>query len=100
MPGLRARHAGVQRSQWGQTFDAEYQRFADACDAVPDAAWDEPDRLPAPMRVIDPYGAETPGEFFAVASEAFFVEPAGLSRHWPVLYGLLKTFYRQDPASM
>lgn len=99
-PFSRALHASVQRSQWAQTFDAEYRRFADACDAVPNAAWDEPDRLPPPMRVIDPYGAEAPGEFFAVASEAFFVEPAGLARHWPGLYGLLKAFYRQDPASM
>jgi hypothetical protein len=47
---------------------------------------------------IDPYGTEAPEEFFAVASEAFFVTPAALKEEQPALYRLLSGFYRQDPA--
>jgi MtfA peptidase len=47
---------------------------------------------------IDPYGAEAPEEFFAVASETFFVTPVALKEEQPALYGLLSQFYRQDPA--
>jgi Mlc titration factor MtfA (ptsG expression regulator) len=48
--------------------------------------------------VIDPYGAQAPEEFFAVASEAFFVAPAALKEEQPALYRLLASFYRQEPA--
>jgi hypothetical protein len=48
--------------------------------------------------VIDTYAAEAPDEFFAVASEAFFVTPQALKEEQPALYRLLSTFYRQDPA--
>lgn len=48
--------------------------------------------------VLDPYGAEGPEEFFAVASESFFVTPAALKAEQPVLYRLLSSYYRQDPA--
>jgi Mlc titration factor MtfA (ptsG expression regulator) len=49
--------------------------------------------------LLDPYGAEAIGEFFAVASEAFFVAGAQLRHERPPLYDLLSGFYRQDPAS-
>jgi Mlc titration factor MtfA (ptsG expression regulator) len=48
--------------------------------------------------VIDPYGAQAPEEFFAVASEAFFVAPEALKEEQPALYRLLASFYRQEPA--
>jgi MtfA peptidase len=47
---------------------------------------------------IDPYGAEAPEEFFAVASETFFVTPQALKAEQPALYRLLSDYYRQDPA--
>jgi MtfA peptidase len=47
---------------------------------------------------IDTYAAEAPEEFFAVASEAFFVTPQALKEEQPVTYRLLEGFYRQDPA--
>ena len=47
--------------------------------------------------VLDPYGAEAPDEFFAVASEAFFVAPAALKEEQPALYRLLASYYRQEP---
>ncbi len=49
--------------------------------------------------VLDPYGAEAPGEFFAVASEAFFVAPQAMKEEQPALYRLFVDFYRQDPAA-
>jgi MtfA peptidase len=48
--------------------------------------------------VLDPYAAEAPDEFFAVASEAFFVTPRPLKEEQPVVYRLLASYYRQDPA--
>ncbi len=47
---------------------------------------------------LDPYGAEALEEFFAVASEAFFVAPRELESDEPRTYALLKTFFKQDPA--
>jgi hypothetical protein len=49
--------------------------------------------------VLDPYGAQAEEEFFAVASEAFFVHPRGMQREHPDLYGMFARFYRQDPAA-
>ncbi|NKF21109.1 zinc-dependent peptidase [Solimonas marina] len=49
--------------------------------------------------VLDPYGAESPGEFFGVVSEAFFQRPVELRRHHAELYALLSDYYRLDPAT-
>lgn len=48
---------------------------------------------------IDPYAAESPGEFFAVCSEAFFELPHLLRHEYPRVYAQLAAFYRQDPAA-
>ena len=48
---------------------------------------------------IDPYGATSPAEFFAVVTEAFFGQPVELRSRHPALYDQLRAFYRQDPAS-
>lgn len=50
------------------------------------------DQLP-----LDPYAATDLAEFFAVSSEAFFVDPHPLALAYPEWYGLLAAFYRQDP---
>jgi Mlc titration factor MtfA (ptsG expression regulator) len=47
--------------------------------------------------VLDKYGATDPAEFFAVATECFFENPAPMRRKHPELYAELKSFYRQDP---
>jgi Mlc titration factor MtfA (ptsG expression regulator) len=49
--------------------------------------------------VLDPYGAENPAEFFAVATEAFFQQPERLEHQHPDLYLQLARYYRQDPAA-
>lgn len=46
-----------------------------------------------------PYGATDPGEFFAVATEAFFDVPVMLEDHEPKLYEVMRDFYKQNPAA-
>lgn len=46
---------------------------------------------------IDLYALESPAEFFAVASEQFFEDPATLRQHLPEVYRQLEQFYRQHP---
>lgn len=75
----------AQRLQWQATMEAEWHWFCDQVDAG------------APT-LIDPYGGESPEEFFAVAVEAFFVAPQELLAGQPRLYRLLAGFFRQDPA--
>ena len=45
------------------------------------------------------YGATSPGEFFAVATEVFFEQGLELREREPALYDVLARFYRQDPAA-
>jgi Mlc titration factor MtfA (ptsG expression regulator) len=52
-----------------------------------------------PRPPLRDYGATSPGEFFAVATEAFFDLAAELQHHEPHLYGVLRDFYQQDPAA-
>lgn len=47
--------------------------------------------------VFDPYGATHPVELFAVATEAFFLDPHRLIKEFPKFYGFLKSFYNLDP---
>jgi MtfA peptidase len=48
---------------------------------------------------LQPYGATNPGEFFAVATEAFFDVPTELEAHEPALYEVMRDYYGQDPAA-
>jgi Mlc titration factor MtfA (ptsG expression regulator) len=49
--------------------------------------------------LLDPYAVESPGEFFAVVSEAFFQIPRVLQGEHPTVYAGLASYYRQDPAA-
>jgi MtfA peptidase len=49
---------------------------------------------------IDEYGATNESEFFAVVTELFFDQPRQLQEQDAALYGVLRAFYRQDPASL
>ena len=46
---------------------------------------------------IDPYAAESPDEFFAVACEYFFEKPLLLRSEYPEVYVQLALFFRRDP---
>lgn len=52
------------------------------------------------VSVLDPYGAESPAEFFAVATEAFFLIPGEMRSAHPRLYQELYDFYRLDPVAL
>lgn len=84
--GFPPLHRDMSRAAWSEAFGAAYQDF---CRRVA-AGEDTP---------IDPYAAETPGEFFAVLSEVFFETPEVLLQTYPAVYGQLARFYRQDPAA-
>jgi Mlc titration factor MtfA (ptsG expression regulator) len=47
---------------------------------------------------LDPYAAQSPAEFFAVASELFFEDPRSLRDGYAAVYHQMSLFYRQDPA--
>jgi Mlc titration factor MtfA (ptsG expression regulator) len=70
---------------WQAVFSREYEAH---CDAVGRGR----------PTLIDEYGAESPAEFFAVATETFFLLPVDLRMRHPDLYRELAGYYRQDPA--
>ncbi len=84
MPALPS--AAVQR-HWKDVMQSEYDHFCERVVCGHDT-------------VIDPYGAESIDEFFAVASESFFVTPSQLLNERPALYRLLSDYFQQDPASL
>jgi Mlc titration factor MtfA (ptsG expression regulator) len=71
-------------SHWRSILAEEFQCFAGRVEAG------------APT-VLDTYGAQSEEEFFAVASESFFVDPARMKNEHPALYEMLVRYYRQDP---
>jgi Mlc titration factor MtfA (ptsG expression regulator) len=72
---------------------SDLQRWVEVCTEAYDALRAGVDRPP-----LQPYGATNPAEFFAVATEAFFDVPTALEHHEPDLYGVMRDFYKQDPA--
>lgn len=49
-------------------------------------------------KFLGAYAASNEAEFFAVATERFFMAPEALQKKFPHLYTVLKRFYRFDPA--
>lgn len=84
--GLPPLHAGMTREAWSAAFGAAYHDLCRRVDAGEDTA-------------LDPYACEGPDEFFAVASEAFFLIPRALAADYPDVYDQLRAFYRQDTAA-
>jgi len=48
---------------------------------------------------MDPYAAESPDEFFAVACEYFWEKPSVLIREFPAVFEQLKLFFGRDPSA-
>lgn len=84
--GIPPLPTAAERSRWHDVLMSEYEAFRARVDDDEDT-------------VLDPYGADSPEEFFAVASEAFFVAGHDLRDEHPALYTLLAGYYRQDPAA-
>ncbi len=84
--GMPPLASAAECEHWQMVLDASFSRF---CRRVAGGR----------ETLLDPYGAQSPEEFFAVSSEAFFVAPDDLRIEMPAWYGLLAGFYRQDPAA-
>ncbi len=82
--GIPALHSGIREADWLAVFDPAFANFCARVDAGEETR-------------IDPYASQDEGEFFAVASETFFVSPALLDTDYPALYQLFCRYYRQDP---
>ena len=82
--GFPPLHADMQRQAWAHALSSAYQDFCARVDQGEDTR-------------IDPYASESPAEFFAVLSEAFFETPYVVDDEYPAVYAQLTQFYRQDP---
>jgi MtfA peptidase len=81
MDGFPPLHRDMDRARWTDVFSQAWQRLNRQLDAE-----ESPD--------LDPYAAESPAEFFAVASEFYFDVPDWLAERHPALFGQLDAFYR------
>jgi Mlc titration factor MtfA (ptsG expression regulator) len=102
-PFARDLHPQLDVARWDEVLEDTFERFLSELELIeselpegvdPDS--EEADRYYAHLP-FDPYAAQDEAEFFAVTSEAFFVEPASLQRAFPEWYALLAAFFRQDP---
>ena len=75
-----------QWRSWVAVFQAEFEALQD-------------DDARGRRTLLDPYGAESPPEFFAIATECFFERPRELKKRHAKLYEQLHGYYKQDPAS-
>lgn len=99
-----AKHAPVITVRaWQRVLDACFNDFCESLDqveaAIPADVDPESDEAAPWYQTLplDAYAATDPAEFFAVSSEAFFVNPAPLAGAYPEWYALLSQYYRQDP---
>lgn len=76
--------AGLSRAAWLAVLESQFEAFVRRVDADEQTA-------------LDAYGASGIDEFFAVASESFFVNPHGLAAEHGPLHEMLKRLYMQDP---
>ncbi len=81
-PLLDADHSA---GQWAQVFKDAYGRL-------------RADASTGQENLLNSYGATSPAEFFAVATETFFERPRDLRAQEPALYEQLAQYYRLEPA--
>ncbi len=73
-----------ERAAFREAIDAAYRHFCGRVER----------NLPTD---IDPYGAESIDEFFAVTCEVFFAEPELLKLEYPDYFALLQSYFLVDP---
>jgi len=74
------------RGHWQATLQSAFEEFREAVIKA--------ERFGTPPPWLDPYGAEAIDEFFAVASEAYFVNCERFGREFPALLPLFDAFFR------
>ncbi|SEO91527.1 zinc-dependent peptidase [Aquisalimonas asiatica] len=84
--GMPPLPTGMSPQEWAAAFTDAYEALCAAVDGGQET-------------VLDPYAAEAPGEFFAVACESFFERPDVLREAMPAVYSLLSRYFRQDPCA-
>lgn len=101
--GCPAPRSGMDAALWYATLEQSYAHFHDA---VERGAMRQPHSItPPPMdewgRTLpfDPYAAESPPEFYAVMTEAFFTDAPTLRLCYPELYAQFAHYYGLDPAA-
>lgn len=88
----------LPRAEWTALLQREYAAFVRRVEQAEAAGGDAASGLLDTL-ALDPYAASGEDEFFAVASEAFFVAPHALRESHGELYAMFTRFYRQDPAA-
>ncbi len=84
--GFPPLHRKMDTRKWEQAFTTAWHRMHN----------DDRDGMALAM---DAYALENPAEFFAVASEHFFEEPADIREKLPDVHRQLALFYRQSSVS-
>lgn len=103
LPPFSAQHKSLTVDRWRHSLQAAFSRFVAEVELIEsgvpadlDPESDEAERYYSHL-LFDAYAAQDEAEFFAVSSEAFFVEPARLRQTFPEWYALLVEFFLQDP---
>lgn len=82
---MGARTTQQARTSWLTTLESNYLAFGDKLSLA--------ERFGAAPVWLDPYAAVSIDEFFAVASEAYFVNPARFAAEFPGLVPMFDAFY-------
>ncbi len=102
-PFTRSTHPELDPQQWSATLVEAFERFNAELELIeyelppgldPD---DEAANRYYAHLPLDPYAGHDEGEFFAVSSETFFVDPSRLHHAFPAWYRQLALFFKQDP---
>jgi Mlc titration factor MtfA (ptsG expression regulator) len=75
-----------RRERWARVLSEEFARLQEVAGR-------------SETSLLSHYGATNPAEFFAVASEVFFEQPARMAGEHPELFRELSRFYRVNPLS-
>jgi len=86
MDGLPVLRDRTHYAKWAEVLTREYDSLQSRVDSGTNT-------------VLDGYGAVSPPEFFAVATESFFEKPLQMKNKLPELYEQFKRFYNLDPAA-
>jgi Mlc titration factor MtfA (ptsG expression regulator) len=87
-PPLRSKKA---RQAWLAVMQAEYEAFREQVIVA--------QRFGGSPPWLDPYGAQSVDEFFAVACEAYFVDPGRFAQEQPALTALFAPFFEGETAT-
>jgi Mlc titration factor MtfA (ptsG expression regulator) len=88
---MGALSTGRARKNWLFVLTTHYQDFCDKLSLT--------ERFGGAAQWLDPYAAESIDEFFAVASEAYFVNPENFARDFAELVPLFDAFFKPSRGS-